>query len=192
MPLTLCYFETYFFLLSWTWISHECWLEPKFPFKWINNTKQTFAEQLLHPQFGSSADGVCRGGMVCLDSSFRRMQDFRHFSGGGGGKPCWQDLLEDLALLLSSCEAFSSWYLHFLVCKIAARAFRMTQCVKVLAVWAWRPECDTQNPHKGERREPAPQSCPLTFMNALRYMPLSSHTDSSETCPIVWSVQVIV
>lgn len=27
---------------------------------------------------------------------------------------------------------------------------------------AWQPECAPWNPHKGRRREPTPESCPLT------------------------------
>lgn len=39
----------------------------------------------------------------------------------------------------------------------------MVQHVKVLAVHVGQPEFDPENPHKGGRREPTQQSCPLTF-----------------------------
>lgn len=43
----------------------------------------------------------------------------------------------------------------------------MVQCAKALATHAWKPEFDPWNPCKGERREPAPQSRPLTSIHSI-------------------------
>lgn len=45
----------------------------------------------------------------------------------------------------------------------------LAQQIKVFAMEAWLPEFDTQDQHKGKKRELTSQDCLLTYTHALHY-----------------------
>lgn len=83
-----------------------------------------------------------------------------------------------LSLIVHPCSV--------LLTKVGRGSGEMAHQVKALVTQAWQPQFQPQNLHKGGRRDPTPQSCPLTSTCTLWHVCPTHiiHTDTHTTIMI--------